>query len=185
MRCPQEHLVIFASNQTFDYHCCSSRYSLGLSAQALILVQSTCSTSHCHRCSTAAAAATSTSGGGRRASAEDAVAACVRSELSAGYHDLAVLMCSQGWTLPRLSTLPHGVALPFREAFQRCRHSPPAGKHTTACTCTHLDPKYGPVFTIFLLIRKPCSNTSIKFGPSCSVVAQDSKVRCDAATQDT
>ena len=33
----------------------------------------------------------------------------------------------QGWALPDLDTLPLGVALPLREALQRCRAQPPAG----------------------------------------------------------
>ena len=33
----------------------------------------------------------------------------------------------QGWALPDLDTLPLGVALPLREALQRCRAHPPAG----------------------------------------------------------
>ena len=44
----------------------------------------------------------------------------------------SVLRCAasyrQGWTVVELETLPPGVALPLREALQKCRHHPPSGE---------------------------------------------------------
>ena len=37
-------------------------------------------------------------------------------------------MVEAGWSAAALDTLPVGVALPLREAAQRCRHAPPGGE---------------------------------------------------------
>ena len=42
--------------------------------------------------------------------------------------EAAVLdMVACGWGVATLDTVPVGIALPLREAAQRCRHSPPSG----------------------------------------------------------
>ena len=36
-------------------------------------------------------------------------------------------MVACGWGAATLDTVPAGIAVPLREAVQRCRHSPPSG----------------------------------------------------------
>ena len=44
-----------------------------------------------------------------------------------GAETVVLAMAEAGWSAATLDSLPVGVALPLREAMQRCRHAPPAG----------------------------------------------------------
>ena len=53
-------------------------------------------------------------------------------------------MVACGWGAATLDTVPAGIAVPLREAVQRCRHSPPSGAaalagFTQAGTAVHFD----------------------------------------------
>ena len=44
-----------------------------------------------------------------------------------GAEAVVLQMVSCGWNAATLDTVPAGIAVPLREAVQRCRHSPPPG----------------------------------------------------------
>ena len=75
----------------------------------------------------AAAAATATASS---ATTADSAAAAPRLEAAVRAASEAVVaaVAAQGWDAGSLGRLPPGVALPLREAFQRCRAAPPAGE---------------------------------------------------------
>ncbi len=52
---------------------------------------------------------------------------------------VVALVAAQGWDAGSLGRLPPGVALPLREAFQRCRATPPPGEGEQAVVARVLD----------------------------------------------
>ncbi|KAK9828929.1 hypothetical protein WJX72_002853 [[Myrmecia] bisecta] len=59
--------------------------------------------------------------------AGQAGAASAKKVVLEGAQKLVLAMVDKGWDLAEVDSLPMGVALPLREAMQRCRASPPAG----------------------------------------------------------
>ncbi|KAL0039031.1 hypothetical protein WJX77_005730 [Trebouxia sp. C0004] len=77
--------------------------------------------------SSLASAADSASTEGAKSALAPGHAELARTAIQEGAQKLVLAMVDREWTLPDLDTLPLGVALPLREALQRCRAKAPSG----------------------------------------------------------
>lgn len=90
---------------------------------------------------------------------------------------------AQGWTLPDIDALPPGLALPLREAMQRCRSALPAGENSLvvrglwprphekdACMPQCLCQQAGDMYYLLMLLSSPihfANEAKLKHMPVC------------------